>query len=119
MIDSDDGVDSSDGSVRMSSSNSDGAMRDELIETDDTVEIVDGVRDRVTAGMGNSTRTGVGDGALGRSEIVDCVGVSSDDGGDGSVAGEEGLTSVTGVASEREDSPEDARVSLGRNWVVS
>lgn len=119
MTDSTDGVDRSDGSVRTSSSNSDGAMRDELIETDDTVEIVDGVRESVTAGMGNSTRTGAGDTALGRSEIVDCVGVSSDDGGDGTVAGEEGLTSVTGVASEREDSSEEARVSLGRSWVVS
>lgn len=49
---------------------------------DDTVEMVDGVRESVTAGIGCALATGVG-GTLGRSEIESCVGVSSDDGGDG------------------------------------
>ena len=79
------GVESNDGSVCISNSNSDGAMRKELIDTDDTVEIVDGVRLSVTVTAGKSAWTGVGEGTLGRSEIEDCVGVSSDDGGEGSV----------------------------------
>ena len=47
------------------------------------------------------------------------MGVSSDEGGEGSVTGDDGLTSVIGFASEIDDSSEDARVSLGRSWVVS
>ena len=114
-------------------------MRDELIDTLDTLDIVDGVRESVTTGIGNSRGTGVGDIAVGRSEIVDCVGVSSDDGGEGSVAGEDGLTSEGGVARDtadsttgedgltsemgvmrdKEDSSDVTRVSLGRSCVVS
>lgn len=85
---------------------------------DETVEMVDGVRESVTAGIGCALATGVG-GTLGRSEIESCVGVSSDDGGDGSVTGDDGLTSETGVASDSEISSVDARVSLGRSCVVS
>ena len=50
--------------------------------------------------------------------MVDCVGVSSDDTGDGFVYGDGGLTSVMGVASETAAS-DDSRVSLGRSCVVS
>lgn len=116
-MDTVDGVDSKDGSVLKSNSNSDGAILDELMDTDDTVDIVDGVRLSVTAGSENSAWTGVGEGTLGSNERLDCVGVSSEDGGDGSVYGDDGLTSVMGVSIA--DSSDDWGVPLGRRKDVS
>ena len=62
--------------------------------------MVDGVRLSVTAGTSRNSRCmGAGEGAIGSNEIVDCVGVvRSEEGGDGSVYGDDGLTSVMGVS---------------------
>ena len=118
LICSVDGVESKDGSVLKSSSNSDGAILDELIDTDDTVEIVDGVRESVTVTAGGkSRRTGTGVVTSGSSDMLDCVGVSSADVGDTSDTGDDGLTSVIGVSIV--DSSEDTGVPLGRRKEVS
>ena len=91
------GVPNNDGSVLTSSSNSDGAIRDELIDTDDTVEIIDAERVSVTSGGTNSLGTRKGEYWLGSRESVDGVGVRSGDGVDGSVGGDSGLAAVIGV----------------------
>lgn len=91
-------------------------MREELIDTDETVDTLDGVLVSIEA-RGKSVGSGVGEGTLGSSEIVDCVGVSSGDADDDSDIGDEGLTSVIGVSIE--SSSDDRGVSLGRRKDVS
>ena len=75
-------------------SNSDGAILEELIDTDDTVDSIDAERVNVTSGGTNCLGTRNGEYWLGRSESVDAVGVSSEDGGEGTVGGDSGLAAV-------------------------
>lgn len=109
------GTESNDGSVETSSSNSEGAMRDELIDKDDTVDTLDGVLVSILA-RGKSVGSSDGEATLGSNDMVDCVGVSSSDADDDSDMGDDGLTSVIGVSI---DSSDDSGVPLGRKNDVS
>ncbi len=114
------GVPSNDGSVLTSRSNSDGAILEEFIDTDDTVDSIDAERVNVTSGGTNCLGMRSGEYWLGRSEIVDCVGVSSADDVDTMVGGDSGLAAVTCVIGTESETDEGVEGSmLGEDGLTS
>lgn len=101
-------------------SNSDGAIREELIDTDDTVDSMDAERVNVTSGGTSCLGARSGEYRLERSDSVDCVGVSSNDGVDGTVGGDSGLAAVTCVIGTEIETDEGVEGSmLGEDGLTS